>query len=220
MEEMQVEEKRAESSYNDEDLLVLMSYRDENKQEAEQAFIEFDSRYKNFIWSVCYKVCINGIFESEELAKDVFMQTRTRIYYSAHTYDPSKGKIKTWISRIAKNEMLDLLGILQEKRIGEKLFVSLDEARAVATEDSVNESEFQTPEKKIIDEALNSLTERERDILLTYMLYQDGNRHLPDDMIEELKKRHDTSSANLRMIRMRSMNKVKKFIEDNSDLLK
>lgn len=30
MEEMQVEEKRAESSYNDEDLLVLMSYRDEN----------------------------------------------------------------------------------------------------------------------------------------------------------------------------------------------
>ncbi len=218
MGELQEEKKRAESSYSDEDLLVLMSYRSENEREAEEAFKEFDSRYKSFIWSLCYYVCKNGPFGGKELAEDVFMQTRTRVYYSAHTYDSSKGKIKTWISRIAKNEMNDLLGVLKEKRIGEKTFVSLDEALAVVTVDVADEIE--TPEKKLLNTALDSLTEKERDILMTYMLYQDGNKHLPDEVLEELRKRYQTTSANIRMIKMRTLDKIKKIIEANAVLSK
>ena len=102
MEELQLG-KNVISTYTDEDLLVLMSYQSENEEEAKQAFNEFDSRYKEFIWKLCYNVCKNGEFGDEELAKDVFMQTRACIYFSSHTYDPGKGKIKTWISRIARN---------------------------------------------------------------------------------------------------------------------
>ena len=91
MEEMQVEEKRAESSYNDEDLLVLMSYVMKINRKQSKPSLSLIP-YKNFIWSVCYKVYKWDI-ESEELAKDVFMQTRTRIYYSAHVWS-SKGKSK------------------------------------------------------------------------------------------------------------------------------
>jgi len=220
MGELQVEKEREESSYSDEDLLVLMSFQKENELEAKQAFKEFDKKYQQFIWSLCCNVCRNGVYGGEELAKDVFMQTRACIYYSAHTYNPSKGKIKTWISRIAKNEMYDLLGILKEKRIGEKVFVPLEEARTISNVDVEDEIEVETPEKKVIYDALNSLTDKEREILMTYFLYLDGNKHLPDVVLQELIEKYQTTSDNLRMIKKRTLDKINKFINDNTDLLR
>ena len=161
-------------SYSDEDLFVMMSFREENEMEAQAAFRIFYDRYKDFLWSLCYKVCQND----EELAKDVFMNTMMAVYQNSHTYNASKSKVTTWMSNIAKHEMFDLLDVLKEKRIGEKTFVPLDDNLVIP--DIKDDTNIETPEKKALNEALQTLSEKERDVLLTYMMYQDGNKHLPD----------------------------------------
>ena len=44
-----------------------------------------------------------------ELAKDVMQNTWIAVYKHSHTYNSNKSNAKTWLSIIAKNEMLDLL---------------------------------------------------------------------------------------------------------------
>ena len=155
---------------------------------------------------------------NEELAKDVFMNTMMAVYQNSHTYNASKSKITTWISNIAKHEMFDLLDVLKEKRIGEKTFVPLDDNLVISdVEEDIN---IETPEKRALDEALQTLSEKERDILLTYMMYQDGNKHLPDEVMKFLCDRYATTSVNLRKIKQRTLEKVKSHILQNTHLLK
>lgn len=201
-------------SYSDEDLFVMMSFREENEMEAQIAFRVFYDRYKRFLLSLCHKVCQNN----EELAKDVFMNTMMAVYQNFHTYNASKSKITTWISSIAKHEMLDLLDVLKEKRIGEKTFVPLDDNLVIS--DVEEDISIETPEKRALDEALQTLSEKERDILLTYMMYKDGNKHLPDEVTKFLCDRYATTSLNLRKIKQRTLEKVKKHILQNTHLLK
>jgi len=202
-------------SYSDEDLFVIMSFQEESEMEAQKAFRVFYDRYKSFLWNLCYRVCQND----EELAKDVFMNTMMAVYQNSHTYNASKSKITTWISIIAKHEMLDLLDVLKEKRIGEKTFVPLDDNLAISDAEEEDIS-IETPEKKALEEALQTLSEKEKDILLTYMMYQDGNKHLPDEVTEFLCDRYATTNVNLRKIKQRTLEKVKSHILQNTHLLK
>jgi DNA-directed RNA polymerase sigma subunit (sigma70/sigma32) len=79
---------------------------------------------------------------------------------------------------------------------------------------------IETPQKKALDEALQTLSDKERDILLTYMMYQEGNKHLPDEVIQVLCDRYETSSINLRKIKQRALEKVRSHIIQHSHLLK
>lgn len=67
---------------------------------------------------------------------------------------------------------------------------------------------------------LQTLSEKERDVLLTYMMYQDGNKHLPDEVTKLLCERYGTTSVNLRKIKQRTLEKVKTHILQNTHLLK
>ena len=199
------------TEYSDEDLLVLMSFQKENKKEAEYAFQVFYDKYTNFLWSLCYSICTKrkGVSEGKELAKDVFNNTMMSIYESSHTYDSQKSKVKTWMSRIAKNEMCDL-----EK--GESLFTPLNkDIYYVLDNDGEEDIDFVSPEKKDLDKALDTLSEKEKDVLLTYMLYSDGKKHLPDEIIRELCQRYCTLPATLRQIKKRSLEKVKNYLTSN-----
>ena len=82
-------EKQATISYSDEDLLVVISFREKNEVEAKEAFKIFYDRYKRFLLSLCYKVCQNIEPNGAELAKDVFVNTMMAVYESSNTYNAS-----------------------------------------------------------------------------------------------------------------------------------
>lgn len=52
------------------------------------------------------------------------------------------------------------------------------------------------------------------------MMYQDGNKHLPDEVTKLLCERYGTTSVNLRKIKQRTLEKVKTHILQNTHLLK
>jgi len=204
------------NNYSDEELFILMSYRDENKIEAQKAFTIFYNRYKDFLWNLCFFICRNcKTPENEELAKDLFQNTMISINTYGHTFDPKRSKVTTWMSRIAKGELYQLMCGIKEYRIDEKLEVLLE---SVVDEKSENDFEFQSPEQIALQEALESLSEREQEILLTYIMYEDGKKQLPPEMRQHLLDKYATTQQNIQQIKSRSLKKIKDHIVNHCKL--
>lgn len=72
--------------------------------------------------------------------------------------------------------------------------------------------------RKILEAALATLSEIERDVLMTYIRYQEGQKHLPDQEMQRLCDYHKKTSDNVRQIKKRAMDKVKVYIQQNSEL--
>jgi len=209
--------KQTTTLYTDEDLFFLMSLKDEDEAEAQEAFRIFYEKNKRLLWSLCYSVCNKlDISNVEELAKCVFNNTMTAIYEHP-TYDARKSKLSTWMSRIAYHETLDL--IADFKINDTKKNVPLNEKIAEAIPEVEEFSDFETPEKKLLNEALNQLHDRDREILLTCMMYKEVNKHIPDEILLHLSNKYSTTTVNIRQIRKRALDKVKAYITTNSNLL-
>lgn len=204
-----------DSSNPDEDLFWAMSLKEENEKEAQNAYAIFYERYGSTLWSLCIGVCSQFNFSNiDELVKEVFSITAIKIYRTP-TYDSSKGKLTTWMSTIAKHELINIL------RKAGKEPILLDSDHSNVADDSYldDEEERVFPEKEILLEALKALSERERHILMTYMLYSDGRKHLPDGVLQELINEYDTTADNIKHIKSRAFAKIKTYIRQNSNLL-
>lgn len=210
-------EKQTETSYSDEDLFVLMSYKKDNEAEAQEAFRVFYDRYKKLLWSLCYGVCTKlNIENGKEFAKYVFSNTMMAIYEHP-TYDFSKSKLSTWMSKIAYNEALDLI---EEHDLSNTKVIPLNETITASIPDKESDIvQYETPQKRILNEALNLLSERDREILLTCFMYQEEHKHLPDEVLNELSRKYSTTPTYIRQIKKRALDKIKAHIFQNSTFL-
>ena len=69
-----------------------------------------------------------------------------------------------------------------------------------------------------VEEALKTLSDRDQDILRTYMMYEDGKKHLPDGVFQHLLKKYNTTPENLRQVKGRSLKKIKDLVLNNKNL--
>lgn len=194
-------------SFTDEELLALVAQRDWDCEKAKAAFDEFYKRYSTLLWTVCRNVCPNL-----HIADEIFSQTMTAIF-EYPTYDSSKGKITTWMSKIANRKACD---ICKSWKTDELYIEEIGPTNAYEKED-VGVSPCL--ERQILDQALKSLSESEKDILMTYFRYQDGRKHLPKDVLQDLCDYHHKTADNIRQIKKRALSKVEEYIRKNSDLL-
>jgi RNA polymerase sigma-70 factor (ECF subfamily) len=83
---------------DDPDLIELTAQRNE------QALAELYDRYHRLIFSVAINI-VGSHEEAEEITLDVF----TRVWEKAHTYQPERAKVNTWLTRMARNRAIDVL---------------------------------------------------------------------------------------------------------------
>lgn len=209
--------KQTEPLYSDEDLFVLMSYKKDNETEAQEAFRIFYERYKRLLWSLCYSVCTKlDIENGKEFAQYIFSNTMMAIYEHP-TYDSRKSKLSTWMSKIAYNKAL---GLIKEHCTDGAKVIPLNETITASIPDKGSDVvEYETPQKKILDDALNLLSERDREILLTCIMYQEEKKHLSDEVLGELSRKYATTPTNIRQIKKRALDKLKIHISQNSTFL-
>jgi RNA polymerase sigma factor (sigma-70 family) len=208
---------------SDAEILELMK----NPFQVEKAFNEFYQRYKNFVFKVCQKVC-SGFIEGEVLAKDIFQHTFIKVHQKGYTFKPKglcpqtniSGDIKAWLSRIAKNELINYLRKNpDEKSLGHKNKIEPQEADAInAIQESEENIPIQTASIKmdILNKGLNLLSPSEKNVLMTYMTYydpRDPNRHLPDDVLKNLCMTMNIKSGSIRQIKRRAIKKLKRHHE-------
>ena len=139
-------------------------------------------------------------WNKEQFVEELFSQTMIKIFVHP-TYDPIKGKVSTWISGIAKNTALDLL-----KEWNAHTQITVEPIPEFSSEE--DESTTPSPLHLLLTQALEMLSDREKDILLTYLMYEDGNKYLPGTVLQELCSRHGITADNTRQRKSRSMKTI------------
>jgi RNA polymerase sigma factor (sigma-70 family) len=184
---------------------------------------EFYFRYRSFLLQACRKGCAHFI-NGEQLADDIFQNTMIKAFNGmSNLFNKlSEGRtessihIKAWLSIIAKNELVEFLRKNpDEKNLANSFRSNYQEIEIPNESSETNEEYISKPsiEKETLDKGLATLSEREKDILMTYLLYQnpnEPNRHLPEDVLVSLCNRYNVSSDNLRQIKKRALLKLKK----------
>jgi RNA polymerase sigma factor (sigma-70 family) len=198
---------------SDEDLLLVIAKNDHPSKS--EAFHFFYTRYSDYLWKVCSIVCRSHP-QASELTKDTFQQTMTKVYLNAHSYDKSISSVKTWISKIARNEFLNCL------KQNKSVLSLFDDIKDINIDEiTYDDTPLDTEDIKTsqIEVALLNLSEKERMILTTYMMYYDEenpDKHLPDREINDLCTYFNTTPNNIRQIKSRAMKKVKTLLSNQS----
>jgi RNA polymerase sigma factor (sigma-70 family) len=197
-------------------LFLAMAMKEDDRAEAEKAFNEFYNRYKDYLDTVVRKVCSSWKMYGVELAESVFQNTFITVFEKAESFiiiddldfKKQETRMKAWLGKIAKNEMLILLRDMKDRK--DKLEYTDDFSFGF---NNIDEPIAYSEDYLIAEKALSSLNERDRDILVTYLIYEDGNKKLPREEIQRLANLWNVLPDNLRQIRKRSFEKMKQFFE-------
>ncbi|WP_345226212.1 RNA polymerase sigma factor [Hymenobacter koreensis] len=68
----------------------------------ESAMTEFYDKYSSALYGVILR-----IVRREEEAEDVLQESLVKIWHSFHSYDPSKGRLFTWVLNVSRNLAID-----------------------------------------------------------------------------------------------------------------
>lgn len=195
-------------SCTDDELLAWIANKETDPVLGKRSFDAFYLRYSEYLWKVCSIVCRTHP-QATELSQDVFQQTMTKVYLSAGSYNKDISSVKTWISKIARNEFLNWVQESKNTLLFLEDLKDID-ADEVPYDDSPLEAE-EIPESQV-EKALSHISEKEKVVVMTYMMYyndDEPNRHLPDSVLNDLCKYLNTSAENVRKIKSRALKKLK-----------
>jgi RNA polymerase sigma factor (sigma-70 family) len=223
----------------DRELFVLMA---ERGPASNEAWADFYNRYVKDLYRV---VCrLRGVEQAR--IKELVQDTMIQVYVAAHTFQTgdvsdaeiSRRRTLAWLCCIAHN--LHWSTLRQQKGTpvsglsrqdgeddsqlstkGRRLYPGelhreVKEAEDVVCGDS-NDDRI-SPCMMRLREALDSLTERERDILIATFAYHkrgEKNQRLPNAIVKELCDRYGISRAHLRQLRKRALLKIEQYIFAN-----
>lgn len=207
----------------DEDLLAYMSMQADDPSGAEEAWEEFFYRHRAYVLGVCRR--FRNVL-GDDGAEDLAQETLIRVYRKAHTFKPldngnpdHKGAhVRAWLGRIANRLCLSALrrtpavDPIDDRLAGTPELPLVDEGSSPT-------SPLLAQQRTLIREALRTLTERERDILLASFAWYEpgvGCHRMPSDELAALTERFQTTPVNIRQIRARALAKVRQYINDQT----
>jgi RNA polymerase sigma factor (sigma-70 family) len=208
------------STESDEDLLVYIAMRGEKRVAADAAFTEFYNRHVAYLYGICRRIYCGLLGDAGvvDLVQAVFL----RVYDRADTYDrnmasdqaASSQRVRAWMGMIAANILRSSL----RHQPPLKLTDDLDEKEQAAMFQPSPDWISALPSLRLIAfcEALDTLSEKERDVLIVWAeYYRFGSKfqRLPDDISASLAERWNTTPGNVRQIRKRAIDKIRKHVE-------
>ena len=210
------------SSDTDEDLLFYMALKQDDQENASLAWGEFFERH----WKYLLGICMNrygtamGDLGVEDLVKDTFI----RAYRKAATFKPAasgdadarRRRVRAWLGRIANR--LFLAGWRKECQVVLIDQLLDDGVELPAKESSVSEDDASDPNLELVQRALTTLAEREREVLVASYAWYDksqGWHRMPDSELAALAAKYQTTPVNIRKIRSRAKEKVEDYVNSS-----
>ncbi len=198
----------------DGELLMLVAQRHSGWENAFRVFYE---RHCGYLFYICNRKYCHEL--GADAVEDLVQKTFIRAFEKAHTFraddtlspDDSLKRTRGWLRRIAANLLRDSYRhntSIPTEPLTDAHISMLAENHPQDSEDS--------EKMKLIKDALNTLTEREQDIIRTVYQWYEPGKNLPAHVIEELTQRYNTTPENIRQILSRARKKVREFIERNS----
>lgn len=171
----------------------------------------FYSRHVRYLFAVLHKQCSRLGFDAEQI-EDLVQDTFQRAFDYAHTFrasehiapEQARRWTRAWLGKIARNLLLDALRAPRETLLGPELEQLFVDPFAPPS------SRPHNPRLRALQSALEQLSDREQDVLRVSALYYRATEHqrLPNEVLQELAQRWETSGENIRAIRSRALKKV------------
>ncbi len=196
---------------SEEGLLIYMSFKEDNPEEASLALGEFYGRHREFLYSILKRVYKNALRQEviEDLVDDTFIQGFVKAhlcdFYGETDPDKQRKMVRGWLGGIAKNIFL------QDKRKEGRIEI-------VYNSDLVDDIEYQEDSAidPLIEEMMDLLNEKERAVLITSYQFYDPvkkNIYTPTEELHALAAYFDLTLPAIRKIRQRAIEKILKHFE-------
>lgn len=199
----------------DADLLTIISFKNEAKEDSDRAFSQFYEIYAPFLLTWVSFHC--GKHKNKIIGEEVFAATIRKAYKYSHTFsnkgikDPVivKKLIKGWLNRIAHNEYLNLMIGMKTEKEDFKEYQGFVIAKARVKNAAIKQSQHALA----IREALGSLSDRDREVFLTCLEYHKEGKNLPKEITKSICDRFEITDASRRQICTRARKKVYDYLE-------
>ncbi len=176
-------------------LLVRISQQDQ------AALSKLYDRYARIIYAFAFK-SLGNIEESEEVVIDMFAQ----VWRTAHSYDPAKSRVDTWLFMIARSRILDRLRKLQrstkKQTASKEAYLQSPNASPDPIEDVVI-----SERRSVVLAALEQLNPKNRQVL--ELAYYKGLSH--QQIAEAMNLPLGTVKSCIRL----SLNKLRTALKEN-----
>lgn len=202
-----------------EETLLLISERSNDEGAALAAFKNLYKNYSKFLNTVISGALRNSGIYDEHILNTVMNNTFYKLYEDPLTFSFPKNieddkTFKAWLSVVARNEL---------KRLLKEYYHNNSSLEEIGIEPAIISEElslevFESANIKILNDALNTLSERDRHILLTIYLYYEEGKNTPSETLDLLCEMFGTTKVNIRKIRERSEKKIIDYFSQHTQL--
>lgn len=202
-----------------EEILLTISYKEEDNQEALKAFETLYKNYSKMLSSIVKNSLKNmGIYDTqlyEAIMNNVFYIIFEKpLSFTVPENAKNDNCFKAWLSIVAKNELKSLI----KEYLGKE--DSIGESEEDITEVSeASGTQLQSKNMKLMEEALNTLSDRDKHIMIALYNYYEEDKKTPSDVLDYLCKLHGTTKMNIRKIKERSEKKIIEFFAKYTQLI-
>jgi len=209
--------ERAQLRASDADLLERISRRASDPERARAAEAELYERHAQYLFGVLSRRVRAPLALTGREVEDLVQETFFRAFQRAHTFtrgdaleaEAQVRRTRAWLGRIAQHLLADWLSGAREVSASPYL-------DTLSEPDISGPPSSRSPKVLLVRAALDQLDERERDVLRVAALYHragEAHQRLPNEVSQELARRWQTTSENVRAIRSRATKKVRQFLE-------
>ena len=176
--------------------------REKDAQKAQSAFNEIFARYYKYLYELCCQRLNNSV-EADIL----FERTWNRVYkYPSFSSKECSTQFATWLSGIAKHELSRIYDERMEDNVK-----PVDPSEDPSKDD---EGTLFSKDVELMEEALKQLKTRDEEIVRTWLDYYTGDKkNMPSAVLDGLCSRYNTTRANIRKIKERSIDFLRKYVE-------
>lgn len=202
-----------------ESTLTIMEYMGMNEDEpvvSNLAFNVFYERFSAAFMVACEKACqpFNGLYDG--LAEVIFNNALLNAYLKAAQFKTTHKQpenvdndIKRWLYGIAKNELhIELRKIKANANLSTVEDVLILESNMDHEEPLIAECY----EKEILEQALATLNDKEKGVLLMCYQFSEDGKNIPSDVIHRINTIFNIKEPNRRQIKKRALEKVQQQV--------
>lgn len=138
-------------------------------------------RYSRLVYSLALHI-VSDPQAAEEITQDVFVQLWNR----ASTYDPSQGKLISWLARMARNRSIDELRRRSVRPEGHSASWADDEIPDSQDDEQIEQTVAWSQEKHAIQRAIAQLPQEQQQVLALAYFEEYSHQQIADQLGEPL----------------------------------
>jgi len=202
-----------------EDILLVISDRGNDERAAGAAFATLYRRYSKFLNAVVSGVLKDTGIYDEHFLNTVVNNTFYKLYenplvFSFREGAPDDKGFKAWLSVVAKNELKQLL----KEYFSQTISLEKVDTDSIADDDGISEEVCKNVNLKMLEDAMNLFSERDRQILRMLYLYHDEGKNTPSEVLNIICNIYNTTKPNIRKIKERCEKKIIEYFEKRTQL--